>query len=65
MKYRVIVTHDCTMSCIVEIEASSKDEANEKALEHARVSPDLDWEHDDGNEIRPYLGDPDATKPSD
>lgn len=52
--YNVIVTHDTTMSVIMQVEADSASEAEDIALGQAR-DPNIQWEHDDGNAIEPYV----------
>lgn len=62
-RYRVIVTRDTTESTVVDVEASSPEEANTKALAEARDYPGrFDWTPDDGVAGDPYLGDPDGVE---
>jgi hypothetical protein len=60
-KYRVLVTVDCTMSCQVEVEARTPEEAEEEALRLVNdpMSDDgYGWENDDGFASDPYIADP-------
>ncbi len=63
-KYRVTVTRPVTQSTTVEVEAESRSEANDKALEQVgrygeKVST---WELDDGNQDEAYIPDPDSAE---
>lgn len=64
--YRVLVTRDITESATIAVEASSQEQAVEKALEHARHVGDpysppyiFPWEPTDDLARDPYCGDPD------
>lgn len=61
-KWNVLVTVDTTCSTEVVVEASTKGEAMDKALDVARDRPNsLNWELDEGNvNSSPYIADPDA-----
>jgi hypothetical protein len=60
VKYLVRVTSDTTVSTMVDVEADSKEEAEDKAYQEANNSPEnFDWVQDEGNALQPYLaGDP-------
>jgi hypothetical protein len=58
-RYRVIVTRDTTESAWIIVDAASPEEADEAALEQARDG-DVRWDPDEGNELRPYIGDPEG-----
>ena len=59
-RWKVIVTKDVTMSAVVEVEAETAEQANDKALDIALQGKVLlPWELDDGSGSDPYLGDPD------
>jgi hypothetical protein len=53
MKYLIRVTRDATESADIEVDANSVAEAEEKALEEAKLAGD--WELDEGNFYEPYL----------
>jgi len=60
MKFKVLVTRDCTESVSVEVEADSRDEAAGKACSKAYGDYDLEWTYNDGSgSDYPYLGDED------
>ena len=57
-KYDVIVTRDTTESAIIRVEAESKDQAADIALEKAREAPvGFEWRTNDIYDSDPYLGD--------
>lgn len=45
MKHRILLTAQASVSCAVEIEADSTEEAETKAIDHAR-SGNVVWEYD-------------------
>ena len=55
MKYTVLVTRDSTESAYIKVEADSKEDAAETALDLAACS-DASWELNDGGSYEPYLG---------
>ena len=61
--FRVIVTRDVTESTMIEPQAESADQANDKALEIARTfARQFNWTRDDSSEDDPYLGDPEGAE---
>lgn len=59
-RYLVPVTRNCTETTHVDVEASSVEEAMEKALVEASRKPwDFDWVYDDGSGggDEPYIAD--------
>ena len=48
-KFNVIITRDITESACITVEAVNADTAEDAALKHLDLQPDLKWEIDEGS----------------